>query len=713
MPTKFANNAHSTLASSINASVLTFTVATGHGSRFPALASGDHAYVTLVNAAGTIEIVKVTARAGDVFTIPTGGRGQDGTSAASWLAGDLVEMRLPRKAIQDIMTEVGVENTVGYYGAQGDWTGSTGTDDTLTLRTACVAAQTRGGGVMAFFGKRFRIYNDTGDIAPIGDFSNLKGIELRFDCCEFIIDRSFPSADIISLFKFTACNNVTLGDVKCSYNGTTRSEIFTRGGQLAQFEQGCSNIRAGNIELNDWAIGLRFARAASDPQSYRCSGVDIQNINAARTGYPLLTTLSGDNLKASLSTDGCGRSYFNYSTSNQRINLRSKNFVASTDVLLYASDGEALTDVELHYTNNASTVTPGGTSDAVHLMFRDITPNIIRNVSIHYTINTDNTVYITNALEVDKLILAGSHDTVDRGHRLENIQVSGALASTGTTTNALSFLDSANWGAGEYVRNIKFKDLLFLGAAQPQFALTSLKDVAEFDNVVYTGPLNIVGNAVGKIILKGVQASNVTLSSGDASLMDFISCNITSGSTQSYTAKNFVNTYINGVLFNSSPQTGRSKFSTVPVGSVAYGSIGTAVNHVAGTIYWAEVFIPKLMTVTGIGILNGGTVGSDKRIVSLYNSTGTGIGNSALAGATSSGANAFQEIALTSTLVVPPGRYWIAVQANGATDNIRCIAASTFIDSLTKSVAGAFGTLSGLTVPTTFTADVGPVAYVY
>ena len=161
--------------------------------------------------------------------------------------------------------------------------------------------------------------------------------------------------------------------------------------------------------------------------------------------------------------------------------------------------------------------------------------------------------------------------------------------------------------------------------------------------------------------------------------------------------------------------TGRPKYSTVPIGSTAYASFGTDTTLVAGTIYWAEVFIPRNITLTGVGVLNGATVGTDKWIVALYTSAGgTVAANSALAGTTSSGANAFQQIAFTSTYAaVGPARYWIAFQSNGTTDTLRTVAANTFVDVLTKSATGTFGTLSSLTVPTTFTADVGPIAYVY
>lgn len=160
--------------------------------------------------------------------------------------------------------------------------------------------------------------------------------------------------------------------------------------------------------------------------------------------------------------------------------------------------------------------------------------------------------------------------------------------------------------------------------------------------------------------------------------------------------------------------TGRFRYLTVPVGGAAYASTGTDTTLVAGTIYWADIVVPRNFTATGIGILNGGTVGTDKGLVGLYSTTGTLLANSATAGATTTGANAFQQYAFTSTYAcVGPARFWLAYQQNGTTATIRTVAASTFADVLTKSGTGAFGTLTALTVPTTFTADVGPIAYLY
>ncbi len=168
------------------------------------------------------------------------------------------------------------------------------------------------------------------------------------------------------------------------------------------------------------------------------------------------------------------------------------------------------------------------------------------------------------------------------------------------------------------------------------------------------------------------------------------------------------------ILGNGLEVTGRSAYSTIPVGSVAYGSLGTNAVHVAGTVYYSELFIERNMTITNINVLNGATAGgTDKLIAAIYAADGTRLGTSALAGADTSGTDAFQVLALTAPInVTGPARYWIGVQCNGTSDKTRRIAASTHINCLAGSATGVFGTLPAITPPTTFTADKGPIAYV-
>lgn len=87
----FTNNAATTLASNILSGASSLTVAAGTGALFPNPTAGQYFYCTLANNAGTVEIVKVTARSTDTFTIV---RGQDGTTAVGWSSGDKVELRL-------------------------------------------------------------------------------------------------------------------------------------------------------------------------------------------------------------------------------------------------------------------------------------------------------------------------------------------------------------------------------------------------------------------------------------------------------------------------------------------------------------------------------------------------------------------------------------------------------------------------------------------
>jgi hypothetical protein len=88
----FTNNATTTLASSITNVATSLTVASGAGTLFPNPTSPDYFLVTLQGVSGTpIEIVKVTARSTDTFTIV---RAQEGTTASGFTGGDKVELRV-------------------------------------------------------------------------------------------------------------------------------------------------------------------------------------------------------------------------------------------------------------------------------------------------------------------------------------------------------------------------------------------------------------------------------------------------------------------------------------------------------------------------------------------------------------------------------------------------------------------------------------------
>ena len=91
------NNVRSFLTAPISATDTGIVVA--DGSQFPSLVDGDAFYATLISPAGALEIVKVTARAGNAMTVL---RGQDGSSALGFQLGTLIEMRVNAGAVRDL-----------------------------------------------------------------------------------------------------------------------------------------------------------------------------------------------------------------------------------------------------------------------------------------------------------------------------------------------------------------------------------------------------------------------------------------------------------------------------------------------------------------------------------------------------------------------------------------------------------------------------------
>ena len=112
MTVKFTNNASTTVGTGINASATSLTVASA--SSFPQLSGADdYCYLTLQGATNTTrEVVKATALSGNTFTIV---RAQDNTSAASWVAGDIVELRMTAALLTDVIDAATVEGVKTNY----------------------------------------------------------------------------------------------------------------------------------------------------------------------------------------------------------------------------------------------------------------------------------------------------------------------------------------------------------------------------------------------------------------------------------------------------------------------------------------------------------------------------------------------------------------------------------------------------------------------
>ena len=164
----------------------------------------------------------------------------------------------------------------------------------------------------------------------------------------------------------------------------------------------------------------------------------------------------------------------------------------------------------------------------------------------------------------------------------------------------------------------------------------------------------------------------------------------------------------------SNPAQPYAAFTTLsPANPIATNS----TTHVAGTIWFSQIFIPRTVVLTGACQLNGATVTTDNSIVALYDSGGSLMANSVLTGvADASYASIYQCQAFTAKVIVPgPATYFAALQTQNTTDNFQSYAAGSAPTNYgTQSQTGTFGTLAAMTTPTTtFTANKGPLMQVY
>lgn len=207
-----------------------------------------------------------------------------------------------------------------------------------------------------------------------------------------------------------------------------------------------------------------------------------------------------------------------------------------------------------------------------------------------------------------------------------------------------------------------------------------------------------------------------------ASDNSFLLQNNTSGS---YVTKFTLTTGGNATIAGTATVTGATTFTGGVVASAgqftnfgrAYDGLttGTSTTPSATVVYMSQVWVPANATITGVKVNNGATVGTDKYIVALFNSSGAAVANSTTAGTTTAGADAYQTIAFTGTYAAKgPAVYWIGLYVNGTTDRFRSIAAGGEGRGLAGSVTTqTFGTVATVVLPTTFTADKGPVAFLY
>lgn len=127
-------------------------------------------------------------------------------------------------------------------------------------------------------------------------------------------------------------------------------------------------------------------------------------------------------------------------------------------------------------------------------------------------------------------------------------------------------------------------------------------------------------------------------------------------------------------------------------------------------VYIAEVFVPAGGTVTGISVFNG-SVASGNIKVGLADSTGAIVATSA--STAMSGTDAYQRVAFTTPLTVKgPATYYVLLFIDNTTARFNTHAVGNF--GAGKQTGQTYATgFTTITPPTTFTANLGPIATLY
>lgn len=133
MTIQLSNFATSTIADvgGIAAGDLALNVSAGDGALFPSISGSDYFYCVLVDTSGNREIIKVTARSTDAFTIE---RAQEGTSARAFAQDDKVELRLTAATLLAAARDLNGNSLI--LDADGDSVLVASTDDQIDIKPA-------------------------------------------------------------------------------------------------------------------------------------------------------------------------------------------------------------------------------------------------------------------------------------------------------------------------------------------------------------------------------------------------------------------------------------------------------------------------------------------------------------------------------------------------------------------------------------------------
>jgi len=277
----YTNNAATYLAFGITNTATTMQVSANTGHLFPSPVGGDYFYVSLISLSGPIiEIVKCTARSGDIFTIE---RGQEGTSPLYWNMGDNVQLRITAAGMNFIAgSAVQTTEEQSFIATQGQ--------TVFTLTSFDYAPGTNN--LAVFVNGSKQVYGINYSETSVNTVTFNFGLNAG-DVVEFLVGASIASGTLYATdIKYTPGPNSLLpsGTVETALNNLSDKTVGANYVGYNQGASGSANITV-TAKLQETVSVLDFG---ADPTGSTDSATAIQNaINAASTTSGIVTLPAG------------------------------------------------------------------------------------------------------------------------------------------------------------------------------------------------------------------------------------------------------------------------------------------------------------------------------------------------------------------------------------------------------------------------------------
>jgi hypothetical protein len=308
--------AETTITSGLTAAATTITVFGGSGAEFPNPTGDEYFFAALVDDSGNREVVRVTARSVDSMTVV---RGQDGTTARSWLSGDVIYAVMADEMVDNFLTkdeaQAGVPNYLGT---------TTGTDVITAGATPALISAPQAGARFSFTAggtntgsASLNIDGQGADTIRTQDGSALSGGEI---VSGQVYDVIHDGTDLIIISGGNAFGDAAFGGTVTFDSAST-----------ATFD-GTVNFVGADIDILPQGTSLLFAQAAT-PTGF------TQNVTWNDRLLRVLST-AGANVGGNWAITGLNTSMINHTHSDGNLSVNIPN-IATGDNNTNAESGDS------------------------------------------------------------------------------------------------------------------------------------------------------------------------------------------------------------------------------------------------------------------------------------------------------------------------------------------------------------------------------------